>query len=405
MSLWLGVNNRSISGSGGGGGGGAGTPAQVQNVKLWNPGTPGVLYATFPMPTAGSAAITQFTGTLSGGVTGTQNRFTHANTSNVLDALSCRVDFFGVANSAQTCTIQAVNSFGASTASTASNTVTPVAFTDTWVDGASMHVVACGGTQIGLSSLWHDGYFDFQNTRYVVPGDPTITTSGLVPTMNAPAYPTGIGMTSQKMAELTPSGSGSGYGYLVNIFMDNAVSGQNGTFNSNPYSRFCFYVYPAQAGTITSQNTETTYNVEGQISAVSGNVTTFLNQTMGTNTFPSGSSAIYDRNRGTISGISANDATTVTNLGSLLAQVGDYLVMQIGDQAVQGNSNDIAPFIISPNSGSLTVGSWNRVEIPLGAAAWNLRSANQGMHYKWAVSMPAPSPTSVTYFCNVGWVA
>lgn len=382
---------------------GAGTPGTPTSLQLYTDGPPGTAYTTFAMPTDGGSIITQFEGLLSpSGITGSQPRFTLGNSS--IDALSCRVDFYGVPNAAQTCQVRARNANGAGSYSSASNSVTPAAFADTWVDGANCHYIICGGGQTGLSSLWHDGYFNNQLVRYVAPGTATLAGT-LVPTLNAPAYPTGVGMTSQLMAELTAQAAG-GYGYLVNILSQNPAFGSNGIFNSNPYSRFVFFIYPTQSGTHAAGRIETTINMEGVASGVAGAVVTFANQTMASNTFVPGSTAMFDRTSSGSSGWNnANTATTVTsdNAGGLNASIGDHINVQVGDQLVGNDAGDIAQYVIGPSAGTLTLNTWNQVEIPLGPTGWNMHGANNGMHYKQNIAMPAPSPKGVAYFCKMGF--
>lgn len=370
-------------------------PDQVINVLFQTDGTPGTGYAIFPMPAGNGSAITQFEGITSGGGTGLQVRFTLSNSS--IDALSCRVDFSGLSNTSQTCQIRAHNANGSGSYSVASNAITPVAFVDTWVDSANCHYVQCGGSQTGLSSLWHDGYFDGQFTRYVNPGDATLAGT-VVPTMNAPAYPPGVGMTSQKLVEVTPQSAG-GYGLLVNIMLQNPALGTNGIFNANPYSRFAFYIYPTQAGTYAALRTETTYNVEGQAASVTGSTVTYANQTLAVNTFPGGSTGVFDRSNGNSAGYVSNTGTVITT-SAMAATAGDYVLTQVGDQIVGTNINDISAFVVGPTPGTLTLNQWNRVELPLGPTGWDMLAHNNGMHYKWSISMPAPSPKSVTYFCK-----
>jgi hypothetical protein len=380
---------------------GGATPGVPTSVQLFASGMPGAMYATFAMPVDNGSAITQFEGLLSGGVTGIQPRFTLGNST--IDALSCRVDFYNVANSSQTCQIRAHNANGSGSYSSASSAVTPPAFSDTWVDGSNCHYIICGGGTTGLSSLWHDGYFNNQNVRYVAPGTATLAGT-LVPTMNAPAYPTGVGMTSQLMAELTAQGAG-GYGYLVNILSENPAFGTNGVFNSNPYSRFVFYIYPTQSGTHAAGRIETTINMEGVVSGVAGAVNTFANQTMATNTFVGGSTAMFDRTSTGSSGWTSNTASTITsdNAGGLASSIGDHINTQVGDQLVGNDAGDIAQYVISPSAGTLTLNVWNRVEIPLGPTGWNMHGANNGMHYKQNIAMPSPAPKGVAYFCKMGY--
>lgn len=385
----------------------ANVPSQVPStLVLYSSGTPGAMYATFAMPTDGGSIITSFEGLLSpSGITGSQPRFTLSNSS--IDALSCRVDFFGVPAAVQTCKIRARNVNGAGAYSVSSNSATPAAFGDTWVDGANCHYVICGGTQTGLSNLWHDGYFNNQWVRYVSPGTSTTTSpnynASFTPAVNAPAYPSGVGMTSQGMAELTARGSG-GYGYLVNILSENPAFGTNGVFNSNVYSRFVFYIYPTQSGTHAAGRIETTINQEGVVSGVAGAVISYANQTMAPNTFIQFSTAMFDRTSGGSSGWSgANTANSITsdNAGGLAASIGDHINTQVGDQLVGNDAGDIAQYVISPSAGTLTLNQWNRVEIPLGPSGWNMHGANNGMHYKQNIAMPAAP--GVAYFCKMGF--
>jgi hypothetical protein len=349
------------------------------------------------MPADNGSAITQFEGIAQpSGVIGTpQPKFTLSNSSII--AQSCRVDFFGLPNSPQTLQIRARNLNGVSNYSPVSNSVTPASFTDTWVDGHNMHVVVCGGSQIGLNPLWNDTYFNNQTVVYVNPG--TSGPGGSV----SPAYPIGIGMTNQKMAQVS-SQNGSGFGYLVNIKIQNPAIGSNGAFNANPYTRFCFYMYPTVAGSYATGRTETTYNVEVVPSNVSGSVLTFSNQTFGVNTFSPGSTGIFNRANSGQAGYTSNTANTITdnNPGGLGASVGQHILVQVGDQIVGSDAGSPASWVISPTPGVLTLNQWNRVEIPLGPSGWNLLAANNGIHYKWNVGMPGGS--TPCYFCNVGFV-
>jgi len=379
--------------------GGAGTPGIPSSVVLYSDGTPGTAYATFAMPTDGGSQITQFQGLLSpSGITGTQSRYT------IVDALSCRVDFIGVPNTAQTAQIRAVNANGAGSYSSSSNSVTPAAYSDTWPnDSHNMHVVMCGGSQVGLSSLWHDGYFNNQNVRYVSPG--TATSGTFATSMNAPSYPTGLGFTNQLMAEVTPQ-SNAGYGFLVNILLQNPATGSNGAFNANPYTRFCGYIYPVKSGGYALGKTEATINVEGVVSNVSSNVLTFANQTLATNAFISTSTGIFNRANGGSSGYTSNTATTVTdnNAGGLNASVGDHILVQQGDQTVGLDAGDISTYIKSPSAGTLTLNQWNRFEVPLDNTGWGMLAVNGGLHYKWNVACPVSGGNGVTYFCYMGFV-
>lgn len=390
-----------------------GVPDQVTNVKLWSPGTPQTLYATFPMPINGSSNISQFSGVLSpSGVVGIpQTRFT-AGDGDPFDALTCRVEFSGVPSGAQTATIRATNSQGPGAFSVASNSISATQFSgDTWVDGSNCHFMFCGGSIIGLNPLWHDGYFDNQTLpiRYVSPGTSTTTNPGFnstnTPTMNAPAYPTGLGLTNQLMAEMT-SQSQAGYGALVNIFLDNGPAGQNGAFNANPYSRFVFYVFPAQGNTPIAFGTETAYFIEGQVSAATSTLATFANQTFVTNTFPAGSSAFIDRTTVGITSYISNTATVVTTGGSIGTAVNDYACIGVGDVSVPASQiSDISSFVISPAAGSVTVGQWNRVEIPLSSTG--ILAMNQGRSYKVGIGFFGGSGTttgkSANYLMLTGW--
>lgn len=377
-----------------------GAPDQVTSVILYSDGTPTTLYATFAMPAANGQPITQFEGVLSpSGATSTQTRFTLANSP--IDALSCRVDFSGITNTTQTCQIRARNSNGPGAYSAASNGVIPVAFGDTWVDSANCNYFVCGGSTIGKSSLWNDTYFNNQIVRYVSPG--TATNSGtFVPAMNAPAYPTGVGMTNQLLAEVTPQNA-SGYGYLVNIKLQNPALGTNGVYNANPYSRFVFYMYPTLAGTYEVSKIETTFNMEGVISAVAGNTITFANQTLATNTFPVGSSGVFDRTSSQQAAYASNTATTVTTSSSLSPAIGDHVLCQVGDKIVGSDPGNPANWVISPNAGVLTLNTWNRVEVPLGSTGYNLLVVNNGLIYKWNIAAPGNASGSVTYYCKVGY--
>lgn len=380
--------------------GGGGGPAAPASVVAYADGTPGTLYATFAA-SAGAASYEMLTST---GVTGVQRRFTLSNSS--VDALSCRVDGYNAPSVSTTIQIRGVNASGvAGPYSAPSNAVTPAAHTNTWpADGHNMHVVACGGTQVGLSQYWHDGYFNGQFVRYVDPGTPT---SGAFATaMNCPAYPPGIGASNQKIAELTPQ-SNAGFGYLVNILLQNPALNSNGAFNSNPYGRFCGYIFPTVNAQHVIGRTETTINFEGVPSAVAGAVVTYANQTMGANCFVPFSTGQFNRTNGGSSGWSSNTATTITNdnAGGLNAHAGDHILTQVGDQLVAQDVGGIERWIVSPTPGVLTPNVWNRWEVPVGAAGWNLPAYNFGIHYKQNIAFPIGSNgKGAGYIFDMGWV-
>jgi hypothetical protein len=390
-------------------GGGGSAPAQVTNVKLWTDTVPLSVYATFDMP-ASASQITHFDGILSDGTVGTtQPRFAVSN-GDPCDAQTCRVDFTGATPSiGVTATITATSSGGTSAPSAASNSVTTTAFSDTWTDSHNCYYYACGGSIIGLSSQWHDGYFDNQTLpiRYVAPGTATLA-STTIPTTNAPAYPSGIGMTNQLMAELTSQNT-SGYGYLVNMFLQNGPAGQNGVFNINQYSRFGVYIYPFQAGVVSFGGIETVYFIEGRISGNADPVFTFANQNFATNTFSPGSSALIDRTSTSITGLTGNTANTVTSsqAGFLNALVGDYACVAIGDQIVPSASiSDLSANVIGPVAGVMTVGVWNQIEILLSNV--NIRNVNQGRWYKSSFNFVGPASTgtgkSVNWICRPAFI-
>jgi hypothetical protein len=364
-------------------------PAAPQSIKLYSDLTPTTLYAICDMPAPnGGPQITQLEGLLSpSGITGVQPRFTPA-ANNGIDMQSCRVDFYNVpAGIAQTVQIRARNSNGAGNYSAASNSVSASAFTDTWTDGANMHVVQCGGSQVGLSSLWHDGYFDFQVVRYVDPGAATVNSQ--VPSRVAPAYPTGFGFTNQHMVECSPQTAGQGFGLLVNILLQNPALGSNGIFNLGPYSRFVFFVFPV-GGAILMGPTETTYNIEGVVSAVNAvtGALTFANQTFGTNTLIGTSTGMFNRDTGGSSGYTSSGGTQIVsnNIAGLQVSAGNRVLTQEGDVLVGNNVGDCAPYVTWPTPGVMTQNAWNQVALSLGPSAMNALAFNNHMHYKWAIA-------------------
>lgn len=387
-----------------------GVPDQVINVLLLSDGTPGTAYAVFTHPSANGSQVTQFEGLTSTGVTGVQPRFTLANSP--VDAQACRVDFFGLTNVPMTAQVRARNANGAGPYSVASNSVTPVAFVDTWTDSHNAHYMLCGGSVIDVNPLWQDTFFDFQWVRTVAPGDSTTAgphyNAAFTPAMNAPAYPVGVGMTNQLMVEITPQGTG-GYGILVNILSQNPALDTNGVFNANPYSRICGYIYPTLGGTYVG-GSETTFNIEGQVSAVSsgGGLLVnldFANQDFTSGTFNSvaGSIGIFDRSNSASGAFSSNTTNRIVASSNLTFHAADYVNTQIGDQGTASYSS-LAAFVTGPVPGVLTLNQWNSFEMGIGAGGMNILAFNNGMHYKWGIAVPGNGSGSVTYLTKLAWV-
>lgn len=391
---------------------GASAPGQIATPLLLSDGTPGTLYSISGHPTNGSGPLTQVTGVLSpSGIAGVQTRFNSAH-GDPLDAQTIRVDYYNVPAIAQTAIMRGEigSTFGAY--SPASNSVTPVAYSQVWTDGHDAHYCLCGDSTIDVSSLWSDGYFVFQWVRTVSPGDSTTAgphyNAAFTPAMNAPAYPTGVGMTNQKMIEVTPQGSG-GYGVLVNILLQNPALGTNGIFNANPYGRLGFYFYPTIAGSY-SGGTETTYNVEDVLlsSAAAGGIQqdlAFANQDFATNTFPGGSTGQFDRTSIGAQGAYVSNTGTIIRTSSTSTFVnGDHILSQVGDQTTGGGFGDLAQWVTGPVPGVITLNTWNSVETPTGPTGLNMLAFNRGMHYKHGVAMPANPTGSVTYICKMAFI-
>jgi hypothetical protein len=312
---------------------------------------------------------------------------------------SVRVDFYGVGSTAQTTQIQAVNSFGAGPLSPASaNSATAAQFTDTF-QGKNATYIGYGGSAVGMSSLWHNGYFDFANLRDVTPGTPT-NAGTFVPTATAPAYPTGFEITNQKMLEVTPQGA-SGYAVLMNILQDNPGAGNNGAFGIVPYKYFFFLVYKigATSGNFLSQP-EFTANYEGVITGTSGATVIDQNQNWPINAFNPGITALFSHDTGAAIGYVSNTANTF-QITSGSWNIGDHYNLQVGDQPYGTQISDYATYITAPSAGVFTANAWNVVKIPI--SVLGISGLNNDLFYKIGIGAPAPSRTDVFWLSCVGW--
>lgn len=385
-------------------------PDKAINVLLLSDGTPGTAYSICPHAAANGSQVTQVEGLLTpSGITGIQPRHTLSNSP--INAQSCRVDYFNVPPGAQTAQMRFVNANGPGPYSDPSNSVTPVAYTDTWpIDGHRAHFPFCGGSQIGINrALWNLGYFDFQlPVRTVDPGTSTSThpnfNPAFNPTVNAPPYPVGANMTNQQLLEVLPD-SANGYGFLCGIFLQNGPGGNNGIFNANPYLRLCFYFYPTVAGSYAS-GTETTINTEGTVNLVTASGSSVIheydNQDFAVNTWApvAGSVGIFNRTIGNATGFLSNIANAITSQ-SITIHSGDRLLTQIGDQAT-GRQVNVATYVKGPTPGVITLNQWNRAEIPLDATGYDMLVDNFGMHYKSGIAMPPG--VGATWVCNYAFV-
>jgi hypothetical protein len=391
-------------------------PASPTNVVAYVAGTPTTAYVSFQTPANNGSAITSYTATASpSGLTSTAAAFVTPTA-----ALPARVDFSGLPNSSQTFTVTATNANGTSAASSASNAITPSAFNgDTWDDGHNAYYTVSGGSVIGLNAGWGDNYFDFAFYRAVAPG--TSTTAGpnynatYVSSANAPAYPTGVGMTNQLMYEVVPSSQSSGFAIQIWVHITNPTQAHNGTFNLNPYTRFVFYVFPCPAdscaGSFVSGHhvsipaLETTFDYEDVATNVAGNVVTFANQNWGT--FNTGNTGVFDRNQSVLTGIASNTSNTITVTSASGWAIGDHIDITTSDQSVGNTINNIDADVISPSAGVLTINAWNRVEVPLNNTGLNVLAANNGKTYKYHVALPSPTNQggkAAAWFCRVGFV-
>lgn len=375
---------------------GAGVPGQVTSVVLYSSGSPGHLYSTGKIAAAGSGgATTGFGGALSpSGITGTSSVMT-----NPITGLSCRVDYHGVPNVAQTATMTQVNSSGSSTPSAASNSATAAAIVDSLQSAVATMIGYGGSVPSGMSPLWRNNFFDFANLRDVSPGQATVPTS-FVPTANAPAAPVGFG-TINKFLEVTPQGS-SGYAVLLSIFQDNPAAGNNGAFDISPFlsGYFFFLVYKisAASGNFVSQP-EMTANYEGVITNVSGSTVTDANQNFG-GSFNAGLTALFNHNTGSGIGYTSNTSNTFqATSGSW--NIGDHYDIQQGDIAYGNGITDYASRVISPVAGVFTLNAWNLVKVKV--SDLGVVGLNNNLFYKAAIGAGTPSPTDVFWLCNVGW--
>lgn len=391
----------------------SGVPGQASNVLLLMDGQPGTAYSICPHASSGASQVTQVEGLLSpSGIIGVQPRFQLSNSP--IDAQSCRVDYFNVPPSAQTAQMRFRNANGPGLYSASpSNSVTPIAYSDTWLDGHNAVFPFCGGSQVGINTaLWNLTFFDFQTLplRTVAPGTSTSTNpnfnSSIHPTVNAPAYPTGANMTNQQMLEVLPSGDNAGFGFLCAIYLQNAPGATtfNGLFNANPFSRLCCFIFPTTAGGGYTAGGETIYAVEGVVSTVTpsgGNIVhAYANQDFTTNTWSpvSGSIGIVDRTVGDETNWISNTATAITS-ASITMNPGDVTYTAVGDQAT-GNQVDITQFVV----GTWTINAWNRLEIPLGILGLNLLAFNNGMHYKSGINMPGGTSKGAAWICDYAFV-
>jgi hypothetical protein len=311
---------------------------------------------------------------------------------------SCRVDLSSMPSASTTFQIRARNANGPGPYSAVTNAITPAPFVDTF-QGSNAHFILSGGSQIGLSPIWNDGYFVFGNVRFVNPGD--ASPGGLAGSGVAPAYPAGFGMTNQQMLEVTPQGA-SGYGVLLNIWEQNIAVTNNGQFCLRDYGFFVFLIYRPFAGAPFMGQAEATLFFESCVTGVAGSTITDAQQNWPVNFLPPASSAIFNRDTAAGVGYTANTASTF-QVGGGTWNVGNHYYMAQGDVAYGANVGDFSAFVTSPTPGVVTVGAWNVVKVPVGPTGMDVLGRNNDMFYKALIGGPAPSPNDRFYLCNAGW--
>lgn len=374
-----------------------GAPGQPQGVQLFSDGAPTSLFSICRMAAANGVPIDQYNGVLSpSGIVGSRPRYTALNSS--INAVSCRVDYFGVPISPQTAQMQASAGGVPGPFSASSNNVTPTGTSDIWDDGHPCYFIQCGGSQVGLNLAWNE-YFNGQTIRYVLPGTARVNPN--CPAGNAPANPPGN--SNQLIEELTPANAGQSFGLLVNFFKGSI----NQVFNTNWASRLGIYLYPTSVPSpFTIFATETLYQIEAQVTAASpdSKILTFANQTMAVNTLNPANSAVVNRTRGTLTDYASNSATQIVSnfTPGINTQAGDYVYGVIADQSGSAPIGDISRFVLSPVPGVLTPNQWNAIEFPLDATGMNMRVFNGGLNYKFGIAF---APGIAVYAARSAYIA
>lgn len=365
-------------------------PDKVANVVAYTSGDPGSAYTDHSFPSGNGFAVDSFRSVCSDG---TISNITIPFTSPVA-ALSCRENQHGLSAGSKTFQVQAHNANGWGPLSDPSNAVTVAAITGNFLGSPAVFMECGNDATIGLSARVGDNYAE-ATYRYVDPGTPALDGSGF----NAPAYPVGVGMSNQKLAEVT----GGASTIQLHYFNDNPAGSNNGEIDLNNYNFWCFAFFVESATQrIFIPQLEFTFGIAGVISAVSGSgpfVLTLDNQSFPANAWTSGSaagnSAAFNRRNGAASAITANTANTVT-VSSGAWSVGDHVYFHTADQRLgnafgPGFGANFEPFITLPTSGVMTVSQWNFAKIPLGATGLNIRNVAGGFLYKNHMGVPTGS--------------
>lgn len=398
--MWFGATNRAYTASGGGGGGTPSAPT-IGVAIPFGPRAAAVHFAP-PATTNGATILGYRTYIRQSGVdVGSFDTFSvrlqdENNTGN-WQQLNCRTEAKTLSDAGvYTFQVAAITSSGVSpNRSSDSNSVTAITLANFYM--------AAGGGIAGLNTAqfgFFQGSAEVQTN--VAPG-----TASTTPITGFTA-PTNPGNSTDNVIEvgITSGVNGSlwfpkcGHQALNGTF----DTGQNGRFNTTPFTDLIFKIWPTQAGMSAFPNGfaaclwvngVATSSATGTLTDAT-QVAAFGNPGWPTNLLVG--SLLWNLTTGQSAGVSANTATTITAPG-LVFTAGDYYEVSIADVGI---GQALGAQVPTP----MTANAWNNFVVPIanlnggGTAYPNVVTFGQML--KMSIGFNAPSGNAVMYVCQQG---
>lgn len=344
-----------------------GTASAVLNVQAFA-ATTGAYILFDPPVDPGGTALTGYTANFStgGSFTAGKTRIQNEGGTQNYQQLQCRIDLDGLTPGVSiSFTIQAVNSSGPGALSNPSNSVTPLAKSNLYLNG--------GGTP--PLTLWNSRSFSCVETYGVHPGTASKNTNGGRAT-NTTA-PSNRNNAAWNVVEIDCDAGQNG-GYQPSWNHENPANSENGRLRLPPYHSLSIDVWPTQNQALGQQGIfigcAKCLWVNGTVTAAGPTVidstqsTAFGNPGWPTNIF--NGCLVTNLRTGATSNVSANAAQSITLFNDLGWRIGDKFEVSVSDVGTGTFVNNIGQG--SPIAGvtgplSMISGQWNTYLVALNA--------------------------------------